>query len=146
MEANNAGFTLLEAVCVIAIIALLAAFAWPAMPRYTSRPTLEMFALRTAALLIEDRDAAIRRQARVTTSLDSRLGVIHSGSSGNFIQLPSDVQFKAVIAEECNWRLAGRHIIFFSSGMSCGGTIFLSRPGITYEIGVNWLTGGVKVD
>ena len=27
----------------------------------------------------------------------------------------------------------------------CGGTIALARPGMGYEIRVNWLTGGVEI-
>ncbi len=40
---------------------------------------------------------------------------------------------------------AGRSIDFFPSGMSCGGTIALARPGMGYEVRVNWLTGGVEI-
>ncbi len=29
--------------------------------------------------------------------------------------------------------------------MSCGGTIFLSRPGTTLEVRITWLTGGVEI-
>ena len=34
---------------------------------------------------------------------------------------------------------------FFSTGMSCGGVITLSRLGSGYEVRVNWLTGGVEI-
>jgi general secretion pathway protein H len=36
-------------------------------------------------------------------------------------------------------------IQFLPSGMSCGGTIFLSRLGTTLEVRVAWLTGGVEI-
>jgi general secretion pathway protein H len=29
--------------------------------------------------------------------------------------------------------------------MSCGGTIAMARPGMGYEVRVNWLTGGVEI-
>jgi general secretion pathway protein H len=29
--------------------------------------------------------------------------------------------------------------------MSCGGVVVLTRPGVGYEVRVNWLTGGVEV-
>ena len=45
------GFTLLEMVCVLAIIALLSAVLLPFVPRETSRSRLQAFALQTAALL-----------------------------------------------------------------------------------------------
>jgi prepilin-type N-terminal cleavage/methylation domain-containing protein len=60
---TESGFTLLETVCVLAIIAMLAAVALPAFPRGTSRTALEAYALKTAALLKGDRLAAIRTGA-----------------------------------------------------------------------------------
>ena len=36
-------------------------------------------------------------------------------------------------------------IVFFASGMSCGGVIALTRLGAGYQIRVNWLTGGVEI-
>jgi general secretion pathway protein H len=49
------------------------------------------------------------------------------------------------LASRCADRSAGRTIDFFPSGMSCGGTIALARPGMGYEVRVNWLTGGVEI-
>ncbi|WP_412771037.1 prepilin-type N-terminal cleavage/methylation domain-containing protein, partial [Ralstonia solanacearum] len=48
------GFTLLEMVCVLAIIALLAAVLLPFIPHQTSRSRLQAYALQTATLLKAD--------------------------------------------------------------------------------------------
>jgi len=144
-EARESGFTLLEIVCVVAIIALLFATALPALPRGTSRPMLEAYALRTAALLKADRAAAVRRGASVATELNHSSWTIRSGASGQLLKLPRDVGFRSIIAEQCAARASGAAIQFLPSGMSCGGTIYLSRPGITLEIRVTWLTGGVEI-
>ena len=66
-ESPQQGFTLLEMVCVLAIIALLAAVLLPVIPRETSRSRLQAYALQAAALLKMDRDAAIRRHINVAT-------------------------------------------------------------------------------
>jgi general secretion pathway protein H len=50
-----------------------------------------------------------------------------------------------VLPKLCNSRPAFSTIGFLPSGMSCGGTIVLTRLGASYEIRVNWLTGGVEV-
>jgi general secretion pathway protein H len=50
-----------------------------------------------------------------------------------------------MLASRCADRNAGRSIDFFPSGMSCGGVLALARPGMGYEIRVNWLTGGVDI-
>jgi general secretion pathway protein H len=144
-QASESGFTLIEIVCVFAIIALLFATALPAFPRGTSRPMLEAYALRTAALLKADRAAAVRRGASVATELNLSNWTIRSGASGRSVQVPRDVGFRAIIADQCGAGAAGTTIQFLPSGMSCGGTIYLSRPGITLEIRVTWLTGGVEI-
>jgi general secretion pathway protein H len=139
------GFALIEMLCVLAIIGLLAAIILPAIPRATSRAKLESYAVETAALLKADRNAALRRQIQVTTEIDAAARSIRSGVTGRIIRLPNDISIGAILASRCADRSAGRSIDFFPSGMSCGGTIALTRPGMGYEVRVNWLTGGVDI-
>jgi general secretion pathway protein H len=141
----EAGFTLIEIVCIVAIFAILAAILLPAFPRGTSRSRLEAFAIETAALLKADRNAAVRRRMPVVTQVDAMGRTIRSGATGRVVRVPNDVGFDAVLAARCNQRPAGPTIRFFASGMSCGGVIALTRLGTGYEIRVNWLTGGVEV-
>jgi general secretion pathway protein H len=132
-------------VCVVAIIAMLAAVLLPRIPRGTSRPRLEAFALETAAVLKADRSAAIRRQIQVATDVNAAARFVRSGTTGRVVQVPNDVLFEAMLPERCNQRPAFSTISFFASGMSCGGAIALTRFGTGYEIKVNWLTGGIDV-
>ena len=140
-----AGFTLIEVVCVLAIIALLAGLILPAIPRATSKSRLEAYALEVAALLSADRNAAIRRHVEIATALDAAGGAIRSGAGADRIQLPRDVGFDALLADTCAGRKAGATIVFFPSGMSCGGTIQLRRGGVGFQVRVNWLTGGAEI-
>lgn len=142
---NKEGFTLLETVCVVAIIAMMAAILLPMLPRSTSRQRLEAYAIEAAALLKSDRSAAIRRHTEVATQVDAASRSMRSGATGHLLRLPDDVVFNAVLPERCNQRPALSTISFFASGMSCGGAIALTRKGIGYEIRVNWLTGGIEV-
>jgi general secretion pathway protein H len=142
---DESGFTLLEIVCVLAIIALLLATVLPALPLGTSRPMLEAYALRAAAMLKADRAAAVRRGITVATELSPLARKIRSGATGRSLQLPQDVGFRAILADQCGAGSAGTTIKFLPSGMSCGGTIYLSRPGIAVEIRITWLTGGVEI-
>jgi general secretion pathway protein H len=139
------GFTLLEIVCIVAILAILAAILLPAFPRGTSRARLESYAVEAAALLKADRNAALRRRTPITTQIDAVGRTIKSGATGRSVRFPDDVGFDAVLAARCNQRPAGPTIRFFASGMSCGGVIALTRLGTGYEVRVNWLTGGVEV-
>jgi general secretion pathway protein H len=140
-----AGFTLLEMVAVMTIVALLASIVLPLMPRSTSRQRLAGYAIETAALLKGDRTAAIRRSAQINAQVDTPGHVIRSGANGRALQIPADVSFQAVLPRTCNERPAHSAISFFATGMSCGGTIVLSRLGTGFEIRVNWLTGGVEI-
>jgi general secretion pathway protein H len=139
------GFALIEILCVLAIIGLLAAIILPAIPRATTRTKLESYAVQTAALLKADRNAAVRRQIQVTTRIDAPARLIRSGVTGRAVHLPDDVSLQALLASRCADHRAGGSIDFFPSGMSCGGVVALTRPGMGFEVRVNWLTGGVDI-
>jgi general secretion pathway protein H len=142
---DEAGFTLIEMVAVLAITAMLAGLALPRWPHGTTKPQLEAYALRIAALLKADRTTALREHTRVETRLNGPARWVASGGGAGEVQLPEDVAFDAVLAETCSGRANGSVIDFLPSGMSCGGTIALARPGAHYSIRVNWLTGGVEI-
>lgn len=142
---NQQGFTLLEMVCVIALIALMAAVLLPFLPQHTSRARLQAYALQAAGLLKADRNAAIARRADVSTLVDPPSRAIRSGVSSQFLRIPDDVRFDALLPRTCRRRAAVSAISFFADGMSCGGTIALARLDTTYEIRVNWLTGRIEI-
>jgi general secretion pathway protein H len=141
----TAGFTLLEIVAVLAIVAMLAGILLPLVPRATTRQRLAGYAVEAAALLKADRTAAVRRNAQINAQIDGPGRVIRSGSTGRALQIPGDVSFQALLPLTCNERPARSTISFFATGMSCGGTIVLSRLGVGFEVRVNWLTGGIEV-
>jgi general secretion pathway protein H len=144
-DSPERGFTLLEMVCVLALIAMLAAVLLPVIPRETSRSRLQAYALQAATLLKADRNAAIRRRTDVTTLVDAGMRSIRSGSTADTIRIPEDVHFDALLPQTCNRRAVLSTINFFANGMSCGGTIALSRLDMGYEIRVNWLTGRIEI-
>lgn len=145
MRGRESGFTLVEIVCVLAIVALLAALALPAIPHGTSTARLNAYALQAAAMLTADRNAAIARREKIATLMDSQAKTMTAGASRDVLRFPADVAFDAIVAQNCAGRSAGTSIDFFASGMSCGGAIDLSRPGVGVQVRVNWLTGGVEV-
>jgi general secretion pathway protein H len=144
-DAASAGFTLLEVVCVLAIVATLAAIVLPAMPRTTSHLRLEGYAVETAALLNADQQSARRLHRDVATAVDAPARVIRSGASRWTVRLPSDVTVGTLFASSCQDHAAGAAIHHLASGMSCGGVITMTRQGVGFQIKVNWLTGGAEV-
>jgi general secretion pathway protein H len=145
MSDAERGFTLLEMVCVLALIAMMAAVLLPFIPHNTSRSRLQAYALQAATLLKADRNAAIRRGVDVATLVDAGTRSIRSGASADMIRIPDDVRFDALLPQTCNRHVALSTISFFASGMSCGGTIALTRLDAGYEIRVNWLTGRIEI-
>jgi len=139
------GFTLLEMVCVLALVAMMAAVLLPLFPRHTTRSRLQAYVLQTAALLKEDRAAAIRRGTGVATLVDPGSRVIRSGANADMIRIPEDVRFEALLPRTCSQRQALSTISFFASGMSCGGAVALTRADVGYEVRVNWLTGRIEI-
>jgi general secretion pathway protein H len=139
------GFTLIEVVCVLAIVGLLATIALPAMPTGTTQSRLAGYAVEVATLLKADRTVAIRRGQMVSTSLNSTSRLVRSGAGEGAVRLPPDVAFDAILAERCGGRQTGSTVDFFPNGSSCGGTIALARQGAGFQIRVNWLTGGVEI-
>jgi general secretion pathway protein H len=132
-------------VCVLAIVALLAAVSLPRLPMTTSRPQLEAYAVEVATLLKADRNAALGRRGSIEAVVDAQGRSIRSGSSARFVKVPDDVVFDALLPERCRGRRALSTITFLASGMSCGGAIRLTRLGSGFEVRVNWLTGGVEI-
>jgi general secretion pathway protein H len=145
-RSGQQGFTLLEMVCVIALIALVAAVLLPLVPRQTSRARLQAYALQAATLLKSDRNAAIRRGVDVATFVDPHARAIRSGASRETLRIPDDVRFDALLPQRCHQRASLSVISFSPDGMSCGGTIALSRLDTAYEIRVNWLTGRIEMN
>jgi general secretion pathway protein H len=145
IRASQRGFTLLEMVCVLALVAMMAAVLLPFIPQHTSRSRLQAYALQTAALLKADRNTAIRRGMDVATLVDASGRSIRSGASADMVIIPDDVRFEALLPQTCNRRPALSTISFFASGMSCGGAIALTRLDAGYEVRVNWLTGRIEI-
>jgi general secretion pathway protein H len=142
---GQGGFALIEIVCVLAIIGMIAAVLLPSIPRATSRTRLEAYAVEAASILKMDRNAARSRRVPVATLVVAPARMIRSGSSSRSIQLPRDVSIEAVTAANCPGGSGGQTIDFFPSGRSCGGTLALFIPGMRYEVRVNWLTGGIEI-
>jgi len=144
-RALERGFTLLEMVGVLALIAMMAAVLLPFVPHHTSRPRLQAYALQAAALLKADRNAAIRRGVDIATLVDATGRSIRSGVTADMIRIPDDVRFDALLPQTCKRHEVLSTISFFASGMSCGGAIALTRLDVGYEIRVNWLTGRIEI-
>ena len=143
-EHSEGGFTLLEMVCVVAILALLALVVAPILPHGTTRVRLEAYAIATAAVLKADHAAALRRQMQVRTDVDASSRAVRSGATGQVVRVPDDVAFDAFSPLAVDITARARQFSFSPRGCPVG-VITLTRSGVGgYEVRVNWFTGGVE--
>jgi general secretion pathway protein H len=139
----RAGFTLIEVMAVMMIIAMLASLVVTSVPG-TGRANLRVLAFRTAALLRRERLAAILTAHSRRVSLDAENRAL-VGEGGETLAVPRDVVLDVVGADE-TW--SGRQVVvrFEPDGASTGAVLKLSREEASYEVDVNWYTGGVAID
>ena len=139
------GFTLIEMICALAIMGLVAALALPAIPRGTSQQRLRAYAVEIASLLASDHVAAMRGDAAVDAIVDVPGRLVRAGASTRSVVLPADVDLEATLATRCGGARKGRAITFTPDGMSCGGVVALVRAGAGFEVRIDWLTGGIDI-
>jgi general secretion pathway protein H len=139
---RRAGFTLIEVVAVMLIIALVASLAVTMMPG-TGRGGLKALTLETAALLRRERLGAVLTGRDRQVSLDGERRVL-VGDGGDVLAIPRDVALD-VLGIDALW--SGRQAVvrFTPDGSSTGAVLKLSRENAEYEIRVNWYTGGVAI-
>jgi general secretion pathway protein H len=139
---RRAGFTLIEVVAVMLIIALVASLAVTMMPG-TGRGRLKALALETAALLRRERLGAVMTGRERQVSIDGEQRVL-VGDGGDVVAVPRDVVLD-ILGIDAMW--SGRQAVvrFHPDGASTGAVLKLSREKAEYEIHVNWYTGGVAI-
>jgi general secretion pathway protein H len=139
---RGAGFTLIEVIAVMLIIALVASLAVTMMPG-TGRAGLKALTLQTASLLRRERLGAILTGRDREVSLDGERRVL-VGDGGDIVALPRDIVLD-ILGADALW--SGRQAVvrFYPDGASTGAVLKLSREEAEYEIRVNWYTGGVAV-
>lgn len=139
---RRAGFTLIEVVAVMLIIALVASLAFAMMPG-TGRGRLKALALETAALLRRERLGAVMTGLERQVSIDGEQRVL-VGDGGDVVAVPRDVVLD-ILGIDALW--SGRQAVvrFHPDGASTGAVLKLSREKAEYEIRVSWYTGGVAI-
>ena len=139
---RGGGFTLIEVVAVMLIIALVAGLGVTMMPS-TGRAGLKAVTLQTASLLRRERLGAILTRRDREVSLDGERRIL-VGDGGDIVALPHDIALD-ILGIDALW--SGRQAVvrFHPDGASTGAVLKLSREKAEYEIRVNWYTGGVAI-
>jgi general secretion pathway protein H len=130
------GFTLLEILVVIVLLALMIGLVVGAGPAESPAASLESAADGVAGALRLARGEAIAHDRPVAVTLDPMARTLRVGR-GPAARLAAGVAVMTKAADETP------HIVFAPDGTASGGPIILAAGRLRREIGINWLTGEV---
>lgn len=138
---GRAGFTLLETIVVLALIALLTGMVSPLLRSPSKRLRLESAMQAVCATLRSTRARAIASNVEKAVVIDvvNKTYVSPANVNGKF---PADVSIQLNFANTQYFDDNQGSIVFFPDGSSTGGNLILTLEGAQATIDINWLTGG----
>ena len=141
-QRTDAGFTLLELLVVLAIMALTVALAAASIRLSRGGPRLQPLAVILAADIRSARTEAITSNRPVGVNFDVKSHAYRIGA-GRAVALPRTIAFKLATSEEFRRPTDVGHLVFFPDGSSTGGQLTLSDPNLSITLMIDWLTGSV---
>jgi general secretion pathway protein H len=140
---RNAGFSLLEMLVVLAILALVATVVLPTLVRPSEGLRLQASARELIAALRVARAAAISRNIEtvLTVDVDRRSFASPTGASGSFAP---EIAAELKVAEPERVSRSRGGLRFYPDGSSTGGDVALSLRGKQARVCVDWLTGAAR--
>jgi general secretion pathway protein H len=141
---REAGFTLIEMLVVLAVLALVATVAVPLLSGGSEGLRLQMAASELAAAFRVTRSAAITRHAETALVIDVDRRTFKSTVVS---QRPfaADIEAKLTFASGIRSAPSDGGFQFFPDGSSTGGDVLLSLHGKQSRLCVDWLTGDVRL-
>ncbi|WP_316205377.1 GspH/FimT family pseudopilin [Bradyrhizobium sp. SZCCHNS3004] len=142
-DGASAGFTLIEMLAVLVILALTAAAAMPLLLSGAGTVSLDAATIELAAALRATRAAAIVQNRVMTLSVDVDRRTFGSDVVGSRAFAPG-IQAKLTYAAATRSGPAVGGFRFFPDGSSTGGDLSLELHGRQVRLCVDWLTGTVR--
>jgi len=139
------GFSLIEMLIVLAIVAMVAAVSMPYARQSGERRELDMAVIRIAAQLRMAQMAAQAKQSEQWVAVDTKARRVTSSASPDKIELPATVTIEVTAALDGIRNDTGE-IRFFPDGGSTGGKLRFQQGQYTRGLAVNWLTGAVTTE
>jgi general secretion pathway protein H len=139
------GFSLLEMLVALAIVALLVAVLMPNTSLRHERTELQSSARAVGAALRMTRSRAIAASRETSLVVDVEKAVYRPAGAAAPVPLPKGVRVALFTAEDQELSQTVGAIRFYPDGSSSGGGVALLLSGLRYDVLVDWLTGGVSI-
>ena len=141
----EAGFTLIEMLAVLAILALTTTFIVPLVSGGSEGARLQMAASDLASAFRLTRSAAIMRNTEMSLMIDVDSRTFRSPAVSQRI-FARDIDARLTFASAIGSGTSDGGFQFFPDGSSTGGDVTLSLRGKQTKLCVDWLTGQVRRD
>lgn len=145
IDRTTAGFTLIETLVVVVVIALAVSIALPYARTLSPSARLEAQAARVLAVLRATRALAIRTSDEQSVVIDADLLTIAS-SATTAVRIDPDINLRVTFAERERPSASQGGIRYFPNGQSTGGLISLSLGTLTTRLTINWATGHASIE
>lgn len=137
------GFSLIEMLVVIALIALMAGLATQLLRAPSTKLKLDQSVRSLCTAMRVNRSRAIATNNETSIIFDFKRNVYVSSVTGE-VALPKDVSVDLNAASLRDSNVRDGAIVFFPDGGSTGIDVVLKTAQAKAEISVNWLTGSVS--
>lgn len=142
----GSGFSLVELLVALAILAMVAAAAVTALSAAVDRARFRSAAREIAAALRSARHSALAQRAESTFTLDvAQKTYLVNGGAARALGAPRDSVLTLTTASSERREQSAGAIRFFADGSSTGGSVTIALRDRRQRIAVDWLTGRVEV-
>jgi general secretion pathway protein H len=137
---NEDGFTLVELLVALAIVALVAALAFPGIQAKSRSQNAETISREIVSRLRVSRTLAIARAAPQSVVVAPGARQIRF-PDGFLLNVPKGIELTIVTGQETVQAESEAVLAFLPNGSATGAELFLKDTATEVKVEVNWLTG-----